>query len=100
MLFAGIAQDPQALECPGLFVAKKKRVGITLLAFARDFFLPLFQMLPGLSRPSAGRINLEVLFPGIHRQVPCLCFLLGNGQVKEGAGLIVAAQVRLAQDFA
>jgi hypothetical protein len=57
-------------------------------------------VLPGLSRPSAGRINLEVLFPGIYRQVPCLGFLISNSQVKEGTGLIVFTQVWFAKDLA
>src|SRR5689334_12824090 len=97
---AGIVPGPQASECPGLFVAKKKRVGVTLLAFAGNFCLSLFQVLPGLSRPAAGRINLKILFPGVHRQVPELCLLIGDSEIKKSAGAIVTIQVRLAQDLA
>src|SRR5579864_1507457 len=91
MLFAGTVQDLQVSECRGLFVAKKKRVGITLLASARSLCLRIFQVLPGFSRPAAGRIYLKILFPGLHRHVPCLGLLMGDSEIKKSAGAIVTA---------
>ncbi len=84
----------------GFLLQKKRRIGIALLALAGSFGLRIFQMLPRFNGPSAGGIDLKIFLPRFNCQVPCLCLLISDGQIKQRAGAIVFVQVGFAQDFA